>query len=89
MVKQAIIIKNPTGLHLRPAGKLSSVASTYQCSVKLCKGTRTADAKSLLAVLGACIKLGDEVEFICEGEDEAEALAAVVSLIEEGFQDTL
>ena len=28
------------------------------------------DAKSLLAVLGACIQYGDEVEFICEGEDE-------------------
>ena len=30
----------------------------------------TANAKSVLSVLGACIKSGDEIELVCEGEDE-------------------
>ena len=43
------------------------------------------NAKSVLSVLGACIKCGDEIEFVCEGEDEEEALAAMVRLVESGL----
>ena len=43
------------------------------------------NAKSVLSVLGACVKCGDEIEFRCTGEDEKEALEAVVSLAENGF----
>ncbi|MCC8082345.1 MAG: HPr family phosphocarrier protein [Lachnospiraceae bacterium] len=85
MVKEKIIIQNPAGLHLRPAGKISTAASAYQSSIHLYKGNRSADAKSLLALLGACIKFGDEVECICEGEDEEAALAEVVGLLGTGF----
>ena len=45
----------------------------------------TANAKSVLSVLGACIKSGDEIEIVCEGEDEEEALKALVALVENGF----
>lgn len=41
--------------------------------------------KSVLSVLGACIKSGDEIELVCEGEDEQEALAALVHAIENGL----
>ncbi len=85
MVREKVTIKNPTGLHLRPAGDLSNLASSYRSTITICKGNKTADAKSLLALLGACIKVGDEVEFICEGEDEQEALDAVLKLIQEGL----
>ena len=43
------------------------------------------NAKSVLSVLGACIKCGDEIEFVCEGADEEEALAAMVRLVESGL----
>ena len=38
-----------------------------------------------MSVLGACIKSGDEVEFICEGPDEEEALAAIIALVKSGL----
>ena len=38
-----------------------------------------------MSVLGACIKSGDEIELVCEGEDEQEALAALVNAIENGL----
>ncbi len=85
MVREKIVIKNPTGLHLRPAGELSNLAASFQSSILICKGEKSADAKSLLALLGACIKVGDEVEFVCEGEDEQEALDAVINLVESGL----
>ena len=45
----------------------------------------TANAKSVLSVLGACVKSGDEIEFVCEGVDEKEALAAMVQAVEDGL----
>ena len=45
----------------------------------------TANAKSVLSVLGACVKSGDEIELICEGEDEGEALKTLVAAVESGL----
>ncbi len=45
----------------------------------------TANAKSVLSVLGACIKSGAEIELICDGEDEAEALEYLIQYIEDGL----
>lgn len=81
MVRGKIVIKHPAGLHLRPAGSLSNLAATFVSSVTMRRGDKSANAKSLLAVLGACVKSGDELEFICDGEDEEAALAAVIELI--------
>ena len=85
MVSQKIRIINPTGLHLRPAGNLCKEAMKYKCKVTFNYGTNTANAKSVLSVLGACIKSGDEITLVCEGEDENEALSALVTFIESGI----
>lgn len=86
MVKGTVTITNPTGLHLRPAGKLCEEARKFQCSVMLHKDTLQVSAKSLLALLGAKVKYGDEIELICEGEDETEAFRALTELINSGIE---
>lgn len=85
MVNQKVAIVNPTGLHLRPAGVLCNTAMEYKSKVTFSFGDYHANAKSVLSVLGACIKSGDEIEVFCEGEDEVEALAGVVGAIEAGL----
>ena len=85
MIKQKITIKNPTGLHLRPAGILCREAMKFKSSVTFTFKNTTANAKSVLSVLGACDKSGDEVEFMCEGEDEEAALAAIIRAVEGGL----
>mgnify|MGYP003369165762 FL=1 len=85
MVSQKVQIKNPTGLHLRPAGILCKEAMQFKAHIIFHYGENTANAKSVLSVLGACIKAGDEIELVCDGEDETEALAALVSAIEGGL----
>ena len=85
MVKRKVKIKNPTGLHLRPAGILCKEALKYQSSVKFQFMNTTANAKSVLSVLGACVKSGDEITFICEGADEEQALKDMVALVESGL----
>lgn len=85
MVTQKIVIKNPTGLHLRPAGLFCKTAVKFKSKITFQHKDTTANAKSVLSVLGACIKEGDEIELICEGEDEREALAAMLGIIEDGL----
>jgi len=45
----------------------------------------TANAKSVLSVLGACVKFGDIIELSCDGEDEEVALEAMKKVIETGL----
>lgn len=85
MTSQVIKITNPTGLHLRPAGNLCREAMKFKAKVTFMYGQNTANAKSVLSVLGACIKSGDEIELVCEGEDEQEALEYLVKFIEDGL----
>lgn len=85
MVSQKVIIKNPTGLHLRPAGILCKEAMKYKSMITFMYRGNTANAKSVLSVLGACIKCGDEIELICDGEDEVEALKALIDAVESGL----
>lgn len=85
MVSQKVVIKNPTGLHLRPAGILCKEAMKYRSMVTFSFRGNTANAKSVLSVLGACVKCGDEIEFCCDGEDEDDALAALVEAVENGL----
>ena len=85
MVSQNVGIKNPTGLHLRPAGNLCKEAMQFKSLITFTFRENTANAKSVLSVLGACVKCGDEIKLICEGEDEKEALQHLVEAIESGL----
>ena len=85
VLSQEIKIKNPTGLHLRPAGNLCKEAMKFKSKITFEYRGNTANAKSVLSVLGACIKSGDEITLICEGEDERKALETLIAYIESGL----
>ena len=85
MVSATTVIKTPSGLHLRPAGILCKEALLYKSKISFKIRTTTANAKSVLSVLGACVKSGDEITFVCEGPDEEAALAAMVKIVEDGL----
>lgn len=85
MVRREVQISNPTGLHLRPAGVFCNVASRFKCKVIFEYDNISANAKSILSVLGACIKSGDSIVISCEGEDEEEALEAMLLAIDNGL----
>ena len=85
MVSRKVRIGNPTGLHLRPAGIFCNVANRYACKIMFEYGNMYENAKSVLSVLGACVKSGDEITLVCDGEDEDEALRAMVDAVESGL----
>lgn len=84
MVCQKVKIKNPAGLHAS-CGKIMRRAIKYKSKISFQRGTMITNVKSLLSVLAAGIKYNDEIEFVCEGEDEEEALAGIVSVIQNGL----
>ena len=85
MVSQKVVIKNPTGLHLRPAGILCKEAMQFKSLITFKFRDNTANAKSVLSVLGACVKCGDEIGLICDGTDEQEAMEALTGAISSGL----
>lgn len=85
MVTQKVVVTEPSGLHLRPAGKLCEMCLKYQSKIQIKKGENIANAKSVLGVLAARVQQGDEIEIICDGADENEALTALVTTMQEGF----
>ena len=85
MVSKKVVIQNPTGLHLRPAGILCKTAMQFKSMITFTFDNTTANAKSVLSVLGACVKSGDKIEIICEGSDAEAALAAMVEAVESGL----
>ena len=87
MVSQLVKIVNPTGLHMRPAGNLCREAVKFKSKITFDYRGNSANAKSVLSVLGACIKAGDEITLMCEGPDEVEALEYLVAYIANGLED--
>ena len=70
---------------MRPAGLFCKMAVKFKCKITFQHKDTIANAKSVLSVLGACIKAGDEIEIICDGEDEQEALTAMLEIVEDGL----
>lgn len=88
MVSEAIVIHNSSGLHLRPAGVLCKAATRYHSHITIeTEKGMIANAKSVLSVLAACIKTGEEIQLTCEGNDEKEAMEALKQLIYNGLEE--
>lgn len=85
MISKTLTVVNPSGLHLRPAGVLSQAAMKFKCDVIIECGDKKIVAKSVLNVMAAGIKSGTEINLICDGEDEEEALKTLAEAIESGL----
>ena len=85
MLSRKVTIKNPSGLHLRPAGVLSQTAMKFKSDIIIEYGEKKIVAKSVLNVMAAGIKSGTEVNLVVDGEDEEEAMKTLVEAIESGL----
>ena len=88
MLNKKVVVGCPLGLHLRPAGTVSENASRYNAKITFeYKEGKTANAKSMLSILAAGIKYGDEINIICDGPDESEALEQVIRTLRDEIKD--
>ena len=79
------VITDPEGIHARPAGVLVKQAATYQSSVKIAKGEKSADAKRIFGVMGLGVKTGEEITVTVEGADEEKAAAELETFFKENL----
>lgn len=87
MLSKKIIIRNSTGLHMRPAAMFSSEMGRFTANVSLLYGDLEVNGKSIMDILASGIPCGAEVEIRCNGADEKEALNRAVQLIESNFSE--
>ena len=85
MVKQEVNVNNEAGLHARPANVFVKTAAQFPFNVRISKGGKLFNGKSMVSVLSACVKCDTMIEVICDGEREEEALAAIVQAVESGL----
>ncbi|MBQ1239671.1 MAG: HPr family phosphocarrier protein [Ruminococcus sp.] len=85
MVSKKVTLVNAQGFHMRPASVFATAMGKYASSVTIKFNGNDYNAKSLLNIIAACIKCGSEIELVCDGPDENEALADAVERIESGL----
>lgn len=78
-------IKDPLGLHARPAGMLVKAAAAYQSAVTLEAPTGKADAKRIMAVMRLAAKQGMTLTVTCDGADEDQACEDLKAFLSENL----
>ena len=73
------------GLHARASAKLTQLAAKYQCDVLMERNNRKVNAKSIMGVMMLAAGKGAKVTLMTDGPDEAEAMDAIVALIDDLF----
>ncbi|MFI5184490.1 MAG: HPr family phosphocarrier protein [Vicinamibacteria bacterium] len=85
MTRREVQIRNRLGLHARAAARFVQAATRYRSKVSVSRDGRTMDGKSILGILLLAASQGTWLEVAAEGEDEADAVAALVTLVDAGF----
>ncbi|MDR0357065.1 MAG: HPr family phosphocarrier protein [Clostridiales Family XIII bacterium] len=83
MKKTSFTIKDPDGIHARPAGILVKRMQEFPCTIVFEKGDKRADGKKLFAVMKMAVKQGDELVMTADGEREDEAVAVAEAVFRE------
>jgi phosphotransferase system HPr (HPr) family protein len=87
-----IEVHNPSGLHARPAAVFVRAASAIPADVRVANvttGSAEVSAKSILAVLGLGVSSGHRIRLRVAGEDDTDALGALVELVAGGLGETI
>ncbi len=79
-----VILPNPAGLHARPAAILAAQAKKFTSDIQLVRGDDTANAKSLVAIMGLSTKHQDQIRVKAWGSDAVKAVAEVAKMLADG-----
>jgi phosphocarrier protein len=85
VIKKSVTISNKLGLHARASAKLTKIAGSFPCEVWLSRGDRRINAKSIMGVMMLAAGLGSTVELETNGQQEEEAMDALVQLMNDKF----
>ena len=84
MIENTTIV-NKLGLHARASAKLTKLAGSFPCEVWLSKGERRVNAKSIMGVMMLAAGVGSQVTLETLGDQEQEAMQALLTLMADKF----
>jgi len=85
MLQQEFEIVNKLGLHARASALFVKTASRFHADVKLAREGIEVNGKSIMGIMMLAAAKGTRVRLSVDGDDEAEAMAAIGALITDGF----
>ena len=85
MIRTTVTISNRLGLHARASAKLTKLAGTFASDIFLSRNDRRVNAKSIMGVMMLAAGIGTEVEIEADGNDEQQAMAALLALVNDKF----
>lgn len=78
---------NPLGLHARAAARFVHAAGAYRARIRVARGDREMDGKSIMGLLLLAAGQGSVIRITASGADEEAAVAALRALVERGFDE--
>ena len=75
-------IKNPTGLHARPAAELCALSKGFSSAITITCGEKTVNPRSVVSILTGGMACGKVIKMCAEGEDEGQAVEALTNFLE-------
>ena len=87
VIERAARIVNPLGMHARPAAEFVKVASRFRSKVGVRRDDITVNGKSIMGVMMLAAECGATLFITTEGEDEAQAMEALLALVGAGFKE--
>jgi len=85
LVEKEITLTNRLGLHARPAARVVQTASQFKSEIRLKRDDLEVNGKSIMGVMMLAAEMGSRILIRAEGEDETQALEALVKLFEDKF----
>ena len=82
-----VTIRNPLGLHARAAAKFVHTAGRFASRVRVSRGDRVMDGKSIMGLLLLAASQGTTLTISADGPDEDDAMASLCDLVGRGFDE--
>lgn len=93
MAEREVDVRNPSGLHARPAAAFVKAAGAFGADVRITNLTRDAEksasAKSVLGVMGLGVARGHRIRIVAAGDDADDAVASLADLVASGLGETI
>jgi len=86
-IEKSVKITNKYGLHARPAMQFVEIANRFSSDVRLARGDKSADAKSIMEVLMLAAENGADLVIRADGEDAQAAVEALSELVASKFDE--
>ena len=87
MTSQSVTVVNQLGMHARAAAKFVHLATRYHARVRVARDRREMDGKSIMGILLLAAARGSSITSSADGDDENDAVNALVALVQSGFSE--